>query len=120
MHPVLYLPLLLALSSKRKGNEIIREAVINGVSIRERVTYEPEKRVLFTRIDAQEMGTIYNDIEEDENGELWLHFTFDLQRSDLADGSPLAQQIAREMSDGYAQTFGSLIQEAAKMATAVR
>ena len=81
--------------------------MINGVAVRE--------CVIFTRIDAQEMGTIYNDIVEDARGELWLHFTFDLERADLADGSPLAQQ----MSDGYAETFESLIQEAAKMAAAV-
>lgn len=63
---------------ERNPTGFVREAVINGETVRENVTFEPMNAVIFDRLPgASAMGRIQNLIEE-KDGELVLRFTFDL------------------------------------------
>lgn len=64
---------------ERDPTGFVREAVINGETLREQVVFDPMKTVTFDRLPgASAMGRIRNLIEE-ENGALKLRFTFDLE-----------------------------------------
>ena len=62
---------------------LLRDIVFNNTPLRERVTFEPETRVIFDRVGGVEQGRIQNIIGEDENGNLTLTFSFGLTRDDL-------------------------------------
>ena len=47
---------------------LIRDIMLNNVPLRERVTFEPENRVIFERIGGVELGRIENIIGEDDKG----------------------------------------------------
>ena len=55
---------------ERRENQLVREIVDKGDRIRERVTFHPERRAKFERLSGRVMGTILNEILEDERGEL--------------------------------------------------
>ena len=65
---------------------LIRDVVVNDVPLREKVTFEPEQRVIFERIGGSEPGRIENIIGEDAHGNLTLTFSFALTKNGLAPG----------------------------------
>lgn len=72
---------------QRGDGWLVRDILLKGTPLRERVTFEPERRVAFERIRGAEQGTIENVIDTDEQGRLTLRFSFALTHEDLADGS---------------------------------
>ncbi|MBY3592354.1 DUF1857 family protein [Rhizobium bangladeshense] len=63
---------------ERDATGFIREAVINGETVREHITFQPKVMVVFDRLPgASAMGQIKNIIDE-VDGNLFLRFTFDL------------------------------------------
>lgn len=80
---------------ERRENEVIRDIVFRGEPARERVTLYPEHTVRFERLSGKTLGTIENHIEEDEEGELRLRFSFALER----EGIPPDSQEEREYAD---------------------
>ncbi len=96
---------------------LVRDIVFNNTPLRERVSFEPEKRVIFDRIGGVELGRIENVIGEDDRGNLTLTFAFGLTRQGLAQGSeaeagrnfrPQARSTSR------ATTSGSTISSASR------
>jgi len=69
---------------------LLRDIVFNNTPSRERVTFEPETRVVFDRVGGVEQGRIENMIGEDENGNLTLTFSFGLTRQGLNTEAELA------------------------------
>ena len=66
-------------------NGIVRDIIFDGMSLKERIILYPKKKVEFIRVGfGDEMGTIWNEILEDENGELYLRFAFELEVADLS------------------------------------
>lgn len=86
---------------ERSGNELIREIVDRGDPITERVTFLPQRTVQFERLSGRVLGTIVNEIIEDDDGDLALRFTFNLAVEGVAAGSAAERQFAGEMEDGY-------------------
>jgi hypothetical protein len=86
---------------ERGENYLVRDIVFRGEPARERVTFFPEYRVLFDRLSGITRGTIQNEIEEDDRGELTLRFTFALEKEGLAPGSPEEQEYAKMMEGDY-------------------
>ena len=77
---------------------LVRDIRLRGEEMTERVTFEPQRRVTFERVKSSAMGTILNEIVEDEAGELQLRFTFSLEVAGLAPGSEAEQAYAEDMA----------------------
>jgi hypothetical protein len=57
--------------------------------------------VKFERVSGRVLGTILNEIVEDEDGALALKFTFTLAVEGMADGSAEEREFAGQMEQGY-------------------
>ena len=97
---------------ERGENELVREIEFKGDRAREHVTFEPEKKVQFDRLSGRTMGTIQNEIEEDEEGNLSLRFTFALEVEGIPPDSDEERAYAEEMKEAYlcavAATLGAI------------
>lgn len=72
--------------TQRLENGVVRDIVFDGMELRERIIFYPKKKVEFLRVGiGQEMGTIWNEILEDERGELSLRFAFELEVPNLTE-----------------------------------
>jgi hypothetical protein len=86
---------------ERRADGIVREIVDKGDTITEVVTFHPERVVKFERTSGRVLGTILNEIIEDNDGDLALKFTFTLSVDGIAAGSAEEQDFASQMEDGY-------------------
>ena len=86
---------------ERGDNYLVRNIVFRGDPARERVTFYPEQRVLFERLSGNTLGTIQNEIEEDDKGNLFLRFTFSLEKEGIPPNSSEEQEYARQMEGDY-------------------
>jgi hypothetical protein len=86
---------------ERRSDGLIREIVDKGDTITEVVTFDPERMVKFERLSGRVLGTILNEIIEDDAGGLALKFTFTLSIEGVADGSAEEKEFASQMEDGY-------------------
>ena len=77
---------------ERGDNTLLRDITVFGEDARERITLFPEQRVRFERVRGRTLGTIDNEILEDERGELHLRFAFALETEGIPPGSPEEQQ----------------------------
>ena len=84
----------------RFDNGLFRDIVFNGEAMTEKIIYHPEERIEFIRTSGIEMGTIVNEILEDD-GALHLRFAFTLKREGLADRSKEETEFAENMARGY-------------------
>jgi hypothetical protein len=87
--------------TKEFEDGIERDIIFRDMDLTERLTFFPKTRVEFLRTRGIEMGTITNEILEDEKGELHLRFAFSLERADMKPGS----QQEKEFAAGYAQGY---------------
>jgi len=91
---------------------LTRDIVVNNVPLREKVTFEPERRVIFERIAGSEPGRIENTIGEDEHGGLTLTFSFELRKEGLPEGSDAETNHFSPMEGAYlgavASTLGAV------------
>jgi Domain of unknown function (DUF1857) len=86
---------------ERRGEyEFDREIEFRGQRFTERITLEPESRVTFTRIAGEVLGTIANEIEE-QDGELFLRFSFALVLKGVEPGSAQETEYAEGMKGDY-------------------
>ncbi|MBA2677852.1 MAG: DUF1857 family protein [Ktedonobacteraceae bacterium] len=86
---------------ERGENYLVRDVVFRGDPARERVTFYPEQKVVFDRLSGNTMGTIQNEIEEDGKGNLFLRFTFSLEKEGITPNSPEEQAYAKQMEGDY-------------------
>ena len=86
---------------RRGDHEFDREIEFRGQRFVERITLEPEHRVTFTRIAGDVLGTIANEIEEDEAAKLSLRFSFALVLKGVAPGSSEEATYAEGMKGDY-------------------
>lgn len=97
---------------ERGENELVREVEFKGERAKEHVTFEPERKVQFDRLSGRTMGTIKNEIEEDEDGELALRFTFSLEVEGIEPDSDEERAHAETMKEAYlgavAATLGAI------------
>jgi Domain of unknown function (DUF1857) len=70
---------------------LLRDILLGDEPLRERVTFEPERRVIFERVAGNEPGRIENILGEDSQGNLTLTFSFALTRKGL-EGNPEAEK----------------------------
>jgi len=94
---------------ERSGDVIIREIEFRGDPALERVTLTPKQTVTFERLKGNVMGSIRNDIEEDENGKLSLRFSFDLLLTGVEEGSDTELRYAETMQGDYLKAAGATL-----------
>ena len=98
----------------RFDNGLFRDIVFHGEAMTEKILFQPEEKVEFIRTAGIEMGTIVNEILEDETGELHLRFAFTLEREDLPHGSREEKQFADTMAKGYLIAVQATVDEIRK------
>jgi len=86
---------------ERTPDGLVREIVDKGDAITEVVTFHPERMVKFERTSGRVLGTILNEIIEDDDGALALKFTFTLSIEGVAAGSTEEKDFAGQMEQGY-------------------
>jgi hypothetical protein len=84
---------------------LIRDILLKDVPLREKVSFEPEERVIFDRIGGDELGRIENVIGEDEHGNLTLTFSFGLTKKGIPEGSSAELEHFKPMEGAY---FGAV------------
>jgi hypothetical protein len=85
----------------RSGDVIERDIEFRGEPLSERITLERPTRVTFERTRGRVLGTIGNEILEDDDGELSLCFSFDLVLEDVEAGSAAEREYEATMKDDY-------------------
>ncbi|HZO36037.1 MAG TPA: SRPBCC family protein [Solirubrobacteraceae bacterium] len=95
---------------------IIREIEFRGQEFGERITFVPQQQVRFERISGPVMGTILNDILEDDDGELELRFSFDLVLEGVEPGSQEERDYEGTMTVDYLAAVTSTVAAMRRMA----
>src|ERR1700733_13778386 len=101
---------------ERRPDGLIREIVDKGDTIREVVTFYPQRMVQFERTSGRVLGTILNEIIEDDDGDLALKFTFKLTVEGIEPGSTAERDFAGDMEAGYLMAVAATLKAMRKLA----
>jgi Domain of unknown function (DUF1857) len=104
---------------ERRGDQLVREIVDRGDPITERVTFFPQRMVRFERLSGRVLGTILNEIIEDDDGDLALRFTFTLAVEGVAAGSAAEREFVGEMEQGYLMAVAATLKAMRQLAKAL-
>jgi Domain of unknown function (DUF1857) len=92
-----------------------RDIDFRGDRMTERITLEPQHRVVFTRIAGPVLGTIANEIEGDDD-ELFLRFSFALVVGGVRGGSAEEKKYAESMTGDYLKAVDATLTAMRKIA----
>jgi acetylaranotin biosynthesis cluster protein L len=95
-----------------------RDIDFRGERFTERITLEAPYRVTFTRIAGPVLGTIANEIESTDDGDLTLRFSFALVIHGVAGGSAEEQAYADSMTGDYLQAVAATLNAMRRLAEA--
>jgi Acetylaranotin biosynthesis cluster protein L len=95
-----------------------RDIDFRGQRFTERITLEAPYRVTFTRIAGPVLGTIANEIESSDDGDLALRFSFALVVHGVAGGSAEEQAYADSMTGDYLQAVAATLNAMRRLAEA--
>lgn len=101
---------------ERTKDGLVRDFVSRGEPMRERITFHPQHKVVFERLKSSAMGTILNEIVENEKGELCLKFTFTLEVAGMAHGSPEEKAYAETIGKSYQMAVNTTIAQLRELA----
>jgi hypothetical protein len=101
---------------ERRAGGLIREIVDKGDTIREVVTFYPQRMVKFERTSGRVLGTILNEIIEDADGDLALKFTFTLTIENVAADGAEEKEFAAQMEAGYLMAVRATLKAMRKLA----
>jgi len=105
-----YVPIMQKCEVIERGDGwLVRDILLNNNPLREKVTFEPEDRVIFERIGGDERGRIENVIGEDSAGNLTLTFSFGLTKEGMKDGSDAEQKHFAPMESAYLGAVASTL-----------
>ena len=93
-----------------------RDIDFRGERFTERITLEAPYRVTFTRIAGPVLGTIANEIESTDDGDLTLRFSFALVIHGVAGGSAEEQAYADSMTGDYLQAVAATLNAMRRLA----
>ncbi len=86
---------------ERTDDTILRTIEFRGQEFGELITFAPGSQVRFERTSGPVMGTIRNDLDEDEDGNLRLTFSFDLELVGVEAGSEQEREYEGTMTGDY-------------------
>ena len=93
-----------------------RDIDFRGQRFTERITLEAPYRVTFTRIAGPVLGTIANEIESTDDGDLALRFSFALVVMGVAGGSDEEQDYADSMTGDYLKAVAATLNAMRRLA----
>ena len=116
-NPLPFVPVISKCTVRERGdNRLVREIIDKGDTIVENVTFYPQRMVKFERVSGRVLGTILNEIIEDDDGELALRFTFTLTVEGLAAGSAAESEFAAKMEQGYLMAVAATLKAMRELA----
>lgn len=105
-----YVPQMTKCEVLEKGaGWVLRDIMLGTEPLRERVTFEPERRVIFERVAGNEPGRIENTLGEDERGNLTLTFSFALTRKGLESDPDAERKHFAPMEGMYLNAVASTL-----------
>ncbi len=94
---------------QRLENGVVREIIFDGMALKERIIFYPKRKVEFLRVGVgDEMGTIWNEILEDDDGELHLRFAFELEVPNLS--SEDEKNYEQKRAKGYLESVHATLE----------
>jgi Domain of unknown function (DUF1857) len=93
-----------------------RDIDFRGQRFTERITLEAPYRVTFTRIAGPVLGTIANEVESTDDGDLALRFSFALVIHGVMGGSQAEQEYADSMTGDYLQAVAATLNAMRRLA----
>src|ERR1700733_6052864 len=93
-----------------------RDIDFRGQRFTERITLEAPHRVTFTRIAGPVLGTIANEIESTDDGDLALRFSFALVIHGVMGGAAEEQAHANAMTGDYLQAVAATLNAMRRLA----
>jgi len=117
-NPLPFVPVITAcrIVERQGGNRFIREIVDKGDTITEVVTLHPQRMVKFERTSGRVLGTILNEIIENDAGDLELKFTFNLAVESVAADSAEEREFAGQMEQGYLMAVAATLKAMRQLA----
>ena len=100
---------------ERTDDTIVRTIEFRGQEFGERITFTPQRQVRFERTHGPVLGTIRNDLDEDEHGGLRLRFSFDLELAGVEPGSKEEQDYEATMKDDYLKAAAATLAAVRRM-----
>jgi Domain of unknown function (DUF1857)/SnoaL-like domain len=88
---------------------LLRDILLGEEPLREKVTFEPEQRVVFERVAGNEPGRIENTLGEDDKGNLTLTFSFELTRKGLEGNAEAERKHFEPMEGMYLNAVSSTL-----------
>jgi hypothetical protein len=111
-----YVPAMKKCEVLEKGEGwLLRDILLGEEPLREKVTFEPEKRVIFERVAGNEPGRIENTLGEDEKGNLTLTFSFSLTRKGLEGNAEAEKKHFAPMEGMYFNAVASTLAAVRRM-----
>ena len=86
---------------ERTATGLTRDVEVRGQPARERITFYPERKVVFLRLSGFVDGLIVNEILNDTAGELKLRFSFAMQLVDADSDSAQESELRSVMERDY-------------------
>lgn len=86
---------------ERTADGFVREIVLRGETMQERITFTPQKQVKFERLTGSKLGTILNEILDDAARGLGLRFAFSIEPVGVAAGSVEEKEFRQVMERDY-------------------
>jgi ketosteroid isomerase-like protein len=112
-----YVPQMKKCEVLEKGQGwLLRDILLGDEPLREKVTFEPERRVIFERVAGNEPGRIENTLGEDERGNLTLTFSFSLTRKGLEGNAEAEKKHFAPMEGMYFNAVASTLAAVRRMA----
>ncbi len=100
---------------ERGAGWLLRDILLGEEPLREKVTFEPEQRVIFERVAGREPGRIENVLGEDEHGNLTLTFSFALTRKGLEGNAEAEKKHFAPMEGMYLNAVSSTLAAVRRM-----
>ena len=94
--------------ARHDENTFDRDITFRGQDFTERITLEPQHRVVFTRLAGPVLGVIANEIEGGAD-DLSLRFSFALVVRGVEGGSPAEREYADGMAADYLRAVASTL-----------
>jgi hypothetical protein len=118
-NPMIYVPEITACEVIDEfDGGLVREIVNFGKPVREVVTFYPKRLVHFVRTHGEVLGTIDNDLQVQEDGDMVLTFRFRLAVAGCESGGAEERALAEKMTEGYLNAVRTTIRMARERATA--
>ncbi|MBJ8053584.1 DUF1857 family protein [Bacillus cereus] len=102
---------------EREERFLLREVVINGEKMSERVNFFTEQMIVFEPLGGPTKGFIKNEIEEGEDGNLSVRFTFTFELRNGEQNRTIEKEFASKMEKSYMEAVETTLSSIRQLVT---